>query len=256
MIRAFKLPTGPNTVRWRSCNHPDGPAPRFGSCYFLLHPQVSGRSTFTFGGSHEDHAPERTGTLDTLDSVMAALLSQLELGQGAFAVNDLTASSLLAQLTDGLSRPFRDPRDRPLGRALDSFIEAQVHGAIRLDKDVERLIADPAFKDHPVGQTLTAICAKFDIPLCWHPGFTLPVSKVPNLFRDFPIRSLAERIAGQGILDAANIGKEANSLYLKPEEWEGWASHVEILAQFRRLWHVVVLFGTPRSGRFRTIERN
>jgi hypothetical protein len=54
--------------------HPDGPAPRFGSCYFLLHPEVSKRSTFTFGGSHEPQAPERTGTLDILEPVMAPLL--------------------------------------------------------------------------------------------------------------------------------------------------------------------------------------
>lgn len=228
--------------------HPDGPAPRFGSCYFLLRPHVSSRSTFTFGGSHEDHAPERTGTLETLDSVMAPLLSQLDRGEAAFGVDNLTVSGLLAQLTTGLCRPFRDPQDRPLGRALDSFIEAQVHGEIRLDKDVESLVADPAFKGHPVGETLRAISTKFQIPLYWHPGFALQVSKTPNAFRDCPIRPLAERIAGQGVLDAANIGTEANSLHLRPETWEGWDSHEYILAQFRRLWHAVVLLGNPRSS--------
>jgi hypothetical protein len=35
-------------------HYPDGPAPRFGSCFFLLRPNVAKRSTFTFGGSHED----------------------------------------------------------------------------------------------------------------------------------------------------------------------------------------------------------
>ena len=109
--------------------------------------------------------------------------------------------------------------------------------------------APPSISGTPtVGQTLTAVSATFNLPLFWHPGFTLPVFKTPNVFRDCPIRALAERIAGQGVLDAANIGKEANSLYLKPETWKGWASHEEILAQFRRLWHVLVLFGNPRSG--------
>ncbi|MGQ7111171.1 DUF3626 domain-containing protein, partial [Escherichia sp. TWPC-MK] len=32
--------------------HPDGPAPRFGSCYFLLSPKVSSRSTYTYLDSH------------------------------------------------------------------------------------------------------------------------------------------------------------------------------------------------------------
>ena len=228
-------------------DHPDGPAPRFGSCYLLLHPEVSRRSTFTFGSSHEPHAPERTGTLDVFDPVMAPLLAQLEQGTGAFGIDDLTVAGVLDQLTHGLSKPLLDSQTRPLGRALDSFIEAQIHGDIRLDQDVERLVADPAFRDHPVGDSLAAISTKYGIPLCWHPGFTLPVAKVPDMFREYPVRPLAERIAGQGILNPANIGAMANSLELEPEAWQGWASHEDTLTQFRRLWHVLVLGGAPEE---------
>jgi hypothetical protein len=35
------------------------------------------------------------------------------------------------------------------------------------------------------------------------------------LFRDYPVRSLAERIAGEGVLDAAKIGAVANLLELE-----------------------------------------
>jgi Protein of unknown function (DUF3626) len=79
-------------------NHPDGPAPRFGSCYFLHRPGVARRSTFTFGGSHEDCAPECTGTLEVLEPVMAPLLAQIEQGGGAFGVDDLTVAGSLAQM--------------------------------------------------------------------------------------------------------------------------------------------------------------
>ena len=228
--------------------HPDGPAPRFGSCYFLLRPEVSKRTTFTFGGSHEEEAPERTGTLEMLDPVMAPLLAQVERGGGAFGLDELTVGDLLSQLTAGLSKPFRDPQSRPLGRSLDSFIEAQVHGDVFLNEDVERLVADPAFRDHPIGEVLAAIAAKYQLPLGWHPGFTLPVDQVPDIFRDYPVRPLAERIAGQGTLDAANIGAAANSLELEPEAWKGWASYQDTLTQFRRLWHVLVLNGAPNES--------
>jgi hypothetical protein len=227
-------------------HHPDGPAPRFGSCYFLLRPAVAKRSTFTFGGSHEDHALERTATLDVLEPVMAPLLAQLEQGRGAFGVDDLTVAGCLLQFARKLSDPFGDPHPRPLGRALDSFIEVQVHGEIRLAKDMERLVCDPAFRDHPVGEVLAAISARYGIPLCWHPGFTLPVSNVPDVFRDYPVRRLAERIAGQGILDAATIGAAANSVALEPDVWKEWAPYKDILTQFRRLWHVLVLNGNAR----------
>jgi hypothetical protein len=88
---------------------------------------------------------------------------------------------------------------------------------------VERLVADPAFRDHPIGATLSRISVEYEVPLYWHPGFTLPVSETPAVFRDYPVRPLAERIAGQGMLDAIKIGAAANSLELEPEAWAGWA---------------------------------
>jgi hypothetical protein len=206
-------------------NHPDGPAPRFGSCYFLHRPGVARRSTFTFGGSHEDCAPECTGTLEVLEPVMAPLLAQIEQGGGAFGVDDLTVAGSLAQMARKFSARSTDPWNLPLGRVLDSFIEVQVHGDIRLAEDVERLICDPAFQDHPVGEVLAATAARYGVRLSWHPGFTLPVSRVPDVFRGYPVRPLAERIAGQGVLDAANIGAAANSLKLQPEAWQDWASY-------------------------------
>lgn len=228
-------------------HHPNGPAPRFGSCFFLLRPDVAKCSTFTFGGSHEDGALDRTGTFDAMEPVLASLLSQLERGDGAFAVADLSVEACLTQMAQSFSTPFINPAFRTLGRALDSFIEVQVHGELRLRDDVELLVVDPAFRDDPVGEALNAISNTYRIPIKWHPGYCMPVHEVPDIFRDYPVRSLAERIAADGMLDAAIIGAGANSVRLDPQMWEGWAPDDALLAQFRRLWHVLVLTGTPRS---------
>jgi hypothetical protein len=50
--------------------------------------------------------------------------------------------------------PFPDPASRPLGHALDSFNELQVHGELSLENDVERLVAAPAFRDHPTARKI------------------------------------------------------------------------------------------------------
>lgn len=98
------------------------------------------------------------------------------------------------------------------------------------------------------------------IALSWHPGFTLPASEVPEVFRGLPVRPLAERVAEGGILDGAKIGAMANTVELEPKAWEGWGEcnpsvlHESILAQFRRLWHVLVSTGRPREGRGRRRE--
>jgi Protein of unknown function (DUF3626) len=229
-------------------HYPDGPAPRFGSCFFLLRPDVAKRSTFTFGGSHEECALDRTGTLDVMEPVLAPLLAQLEHGDGAFGVDSLSVEDCLKRMVHTFSEPFPDPASRPLGRALDSFIEVQIHGELSLRNDIERLVADPAFRDHSTGEALAAISRTYGIPLSWHPGYRMPVSKVPDIFRDYPVRPLAERIASDGLLDAANIDAAANSVKLEPQAWEGWASDDDILAQFRRLWHVLILNGSPRCA--------
>lgn len=228
-------------------DHPDGPAPRFGSCYFLLRPRVSHRSTFTFGGSHEDGALERSGTIDTLDPVLAPLLVELAQGEGAFGVNTLTIDSLLSHLESSGPERGGDPQSRPLGRALDSFIEAQVHGRIRLDEDVDELVADPAFRDQSVGELLAEVSARYGCSLTWHPGFCLSASEVPEEFRGFSIRALAARVAVDGILNAANVGAAANSLIQNPDAWESGGTREELLTQFRRLWHVLVLHGRSAS---------
>jgi Protein of unknown function (DUF3626) len=227
-------------------HYPDGPAPRFGSCFFLLRPNVANRSTFTFGGSHEDGSLERTGTIDVMEPVLAPLLAQLERGSGVFAMADLSVEGCLTRMAQSFSTPFPEPALRPLGRALDSFIEVQVHGELRIRDDVELLVADPAFRDHPVADVLAAISNEYQIPMHWHPGYRMPVREVPDVFRDYPVRPLAERIAGDGLLDAANIGAAANSVRLNPKMWEGWASEDDIQTQFRRMWHVLVLTGAPR----------
>src|SRR5262249_49203254 len=58
----------------------DGPIPRFGSCYLVLRPDVSRRTSFTFMGSEDPRAPERLGLIDQMDAVFVALLEEIEQG--------------------------------------------------------------------------------------------------------------------------------------------------------------------------------
>jgi len=227
--------------------HSDGASPRFGSCYLVLKPQVGERATFTFGGSQEEDAAEKTGTLALLEPALAGLLLELAKGQGALGVPELTVRALLEQLAQGSFAAAQELRRRTLGRALDSFIEAQIHGRVRLCEDVEGLVADPAFQGTATGEALEALSRKFAIPLDWHPGFVLPVAEVPQSFRGYEVRALAQRVAVEGLLDAAALGEAANTLALDPDSWRGWGTEDEILTRFRRLWHVLVLYGRPRG---------
>jgi hypothetical protein len=227
--------------------HPDGASPRFGSCFFVLREEVAGRCTFTFLGSQEDDALDRAGTLRAMEPVMAALVDEVARDGGGLGDDELS----VAGLVEHLAKAGRDASDaavgRPLGRALDSFIEAQVHGPINLRTDVRALVADPAFRGGSVGDALQDLSARFGFGLTWHPGFVLPVEEVPEVFRGYALTRLAERSAHGGLLNAATIGRAANAAESEPDAWRDGGTVDELRTRFRRLWHVLVLYGTSRD---------
>lgn len=226
--------------------HPDGPAPRFGSCHLVLRPEVTARCTFTLLGSQDAQAQADSGTLDVIDPVMAALLQHVEREPAPLGVPGLTVRALLAAMRAGL--PCAPPGVSPTrpGRALDSFVEAQVHGPIDLARDGEALVVDASFRGRPLAATLAELAATYDLSLTWTPGYTLAVADVPELFRDYPVRALARRIAGDGHVDAATLGEAANAADADPAAWRSFGGPSELRTCFRRLWHALVVLGDAR----------
>ncbi len=232
---------------------PDGPAPRFGSCYFVLR-GVSARTSITFMGSEDPLAADRAGTLGVPHGVMAAVLAEIENGGIAtppwppFRTATLGVPGITVDRFCGLLKRLRDDRPKAsvgeAGRVLDTGIEAQVHGPVQLDQHVETLVADPAFAATRVGQVLAELAHKYGFELQWHCGFRLPVRDVPDDFRGPEMPRLAQYIAGvDGILDAAVIGGAAASLHQNPELWREWGDNFQVLRLLRQLWHVLVHFG-------------
>ncbi len=232
---------------------PDGPAPRFGSCYFVLR-GVGPRTSITFMGSEHPHATNRVGTLAEPDAVMAALLAEIENGGVAtpewppFRAPTLGVAGITVSRFCDLLKFLREPRPDPSqgepGRVLDTGVEAQIHGPIILNRDVQTLVADPAFAHTRVGESLLELADKYGFDLQWHCGFRLAVRDVPDDFRGPVMPRIAERIAGRdGSLDAAVLGRAAASLQRDPSEWSDWGGYFDVLRFFRQLWHVLVHFG-------------
>jgi hypothetical protein len=225
----------------------DGASPRFGSCYFVLAAGASGRSSFTWGGSQSPLALEHSGILEQMDCVLAPLLAAVERERSALGFEDLTVPRFCGLLAEMLDDPYSGPSTR-IGRALDSFVEAQVHGPVELGRDAEWLVADPAFRGSAMEGVLEQICSTYGVALSWHAGFVLSVEEVPDDFRGPAMPPLARRIAPDGILDVAAIGRAAASLRREPEAWRDCGSHAETLQHLKQLWHVLVRFGAPKGA--------
>lgn len=217
----------------------DGPAPRFGSSFFILKPRVNLRSTFTFGGSQDQ--PKYQGTADELDAILAALLEESFTRDFALGVGNMRPRQLFERLENLEKYPTESTSHN-----LDHVIEAQVHGEILLGRDVEALVVDPSFRDTDVGHHLNNMSSTYGFPLRYNSGFALRVEDVPKDFRGPTMPSLAARVAGDtGVVDAASLGKAVQSLTRDPEIWSDRGSFKDVLQEIKLLWHVLVKYGHP-----------
>jgi Protein of unknown function (DUF3626) len=171
-----------------------GAAPRFGSAYLRLTGAALARATFCYPDSYLE--PTDFGVADRM------------------ALVDLALS---------------DRQD-----SLDDYIEAHVHGPVRLDRDVEALVLDPSYR----GTDIETIAAALPCPLEWHPGLRLSVTELRR-HRDYRGQryvDLGVAIALDGSLDPRIIGDAARSGRYDEQD-------------LKRVWHYLARFGmsSPRT---------
>ncbi|MFR9780997.1 DUF3626 domain-containing protein [Micromonospora sp. MS34] len=226
-------------------DHPDGACPRFGSCHLRLRPEVLARATFSFGDTYAE--PSEFGTVDVFEPVLAALLTATADTGVSLGVAGMDTGTLLQTL---LRR--RERASYAAGRALDDYIEAQIHGELSLARDVEALVVDPSFRGTDVARILAGIADRNGFPLTWHAGFELPVDGVDAEFRGPAIPPLAARVHAEFArpgepVDAALIGRAAASVVTEPERWADRGPTEVTLQHLKQLWHILVWFGAPAA---------
>jgi Protein of unknown function (DUF3626) len=122
--------------------------------------------------------------------------------------------------------------DRATYVPVDDYIEAHVHGPVRLGEDAEALVLDPVYSGTEFAEALAAT----ELPIEWHAGFVLAVE-------DIPVRSLGEsrwqRFCADGrarayarelgdTLDAAVIGRAAAQRGYTDELKDLWVMTVRL----------------------------
>ncbi|WP_240670015.1 DUF3626 domain-containing protein [Actinoplanes solisilvae] len=207
--------------------YPDGASPRFGSCHLVLDPAVSARATFSLGDSFTE--PTVVGTAATFAAIWASLLD--EVSRTGSALN-LRAGSPAAWV-----RALTAPRPAA-GRALDDYVEAQIHGGLTLGEDVTAVVADPCFRGTPTEAHLRGL----GVALRWAPGFVLPADEFPVDEKGRFVAPLIDAVAsryGHDLIDAALLGRATH----EPATWAGFGSPAEVLQILKYAWHVLVVRG-------------
>ncbi|MGY1433941.1 DUF3626 domain-containing protein [Streptomyces reniochalinae] len=168
-----------------------GAAPRFGSAHLRLTRETLARATFCYPDSVTEPS--------------------------AFGVASRMA---LVELAEAESRDL-----------LDDYVEAQVHGGVRLDRDVDALVLDPSFRNTAV----EAAAARLPCPVEWHPGFVLTADELrrhPD-YRGQEYVDLGVRIAregGGGRLDPRVLGEAVRTGGHDPQA-------------VKKVWHCLARFG-------------
>lgn len=169
---------------------PAGAAPRFGSAHFRLSRESLWRTTFCYPDS---------------------VFEPVEFG-----------------VASRMSLPAKVMADERDADPLDVYIEAQVHGPVRLDRDVEALVLDPCFR----GTDVEALAGALPCPVEWHHGYRLGTDELRRHpeYRGGHIVEAGLGLARHGYLDARIIGDAART----------GRYDEQIL---KRVWHYVACFG-------------
>ena len=165
-----------------------GASPRFGSAHLRLTEAALRRSTFCFPDSVFE--PTAFGVAGRMGAVTAALT--------------------------------------PLQDALDDYVEAQVHGPVRIDGDVEALVLDPCYRDTDVARA----AASLPCPVEWHRGFRLSVDELCEHapYRGPEYVALGLSLARDGHLDGRVIGEARATGAYDPQA-------------LKRVWHYIARYG-------------
>ncbi|MFF0387513.1 DUF3626 domain-containing protein [Kitasatospora sp. NPDC004615] len=169
---------------------PYGGAPRFGSAHFRLAPDTLNRATFCYPDSVFE--PEHFGTADAMALIALAEADEQDL--------------------------------------LDAYVEAQLHGTVRILDHLDALVLDPCYRGTAVETAARALPCRLE----WHPGHRLLAHELEQYadYRGPHITALGAKIAHDGVLDPAVIGAAVRSGQHDPQE-------------LKKVWHCLARFGRP-----------
>ncbi|MFF0343175.1 DUF3626 domain-containing protein [Kribbella sp. NPDC004875] len=170
---------------WNRRRDPYGGAVRFGSSYLRLKPDVIDRATFCFPDSALN--PERVGDKTTLPH-------------------------------------FCRLADESGADDLDEYVEAHVHGPVRLATDVDAVVLDPSF----AGTAVEAAARRLGCAVEYHPGFRADPRVFDPEYRGAQIVELACSLSDE--LTPEVLGHAARS-------------GVHPAQSVKRVWHCLARFG-------------
>jgi hypothetical protein len=181
--------------KYGALNHhadPFGGSPRFGSCHLRLHSRMLARTSFCYPDSHM--RPGHFGVADRMSLIEMANENRLALD------------------------------------FLDDYIEAHVHGPLRMAEDVEAVVLDPCYRG-----TMTEDAAlSLPCPVEWHAGFRLSVHRLGDCehYRGTAAAEAISSISTGGTITPLEIGaaRTAGMDY----QLAKWAWHC--VARFGRSW--------------------
>lgn len=164
---------------------PYGAAPRFGSSFLRLNAQATRRATFCYPDSVLE--PDGISDLDGVSNLVARMR---------------------ADATD----------------MLDRYVEAHIHGGIRLPEDVESIVLDPCFSGTAVEDSARRLGCSVE----FHPGYRADTGELDIDYRGSEPVMLARSLGA--ILTPDLIGAAARSGVHHPQT-------------LKRVWHLLARFG-------------
>lgn len=191
-----------------------------------------------FGGAYDDASPEERPKYGSLNYRQHPAGGSVRFGSAHMTIAAHVRERVTFCYPDSVTEPtaFGTATHMPLVAlaqanrhvdVLDDYVEAHVHGPLRLEEDIAALVLDPSFHDTAIADAAEHL----PFPVRWHHGFRLHVDELVTRseFRGPDAVALGVEIAQGGWLTPKVLGEAAQHGY-DPQ-------------RLKYVWHHVARFG-------------
>jgi hypothetical protein len=134
-----------------------------------------------------------------------------------------------------------------LGRALDEYIEVQIHRTILLERDVKSIAIDESYISTEIEESVNKLSDRYAIEVKYIPYRKIRSADINPEFRGAMIRPLVESISNEiahdEFITPYTLGKAYRHIMKNPSQWRYFGSDEQLFQRLKQLWHVVAYFG-------------
>ena len=225
-------------------NYLDGASPKYGSCYFELNESITSRCTFLIADTQGEM--RKKGTRNSFYTLLLSVILEIIKTGQLFGKKYSNVTEFFADMNNN----YIDTQREMGGNVLDYGLEAQIHGTVDFDRDIDFMYIDQSYVGSVVHDLSEEISRRYKIYIKWIPERRVTVDKILHNCSDEELKLLLKellKISPINYINAKILGYIRILLRDNKKHWLKYADETQWNRCLRKIWRMILANYTRES---------